>query len=247
MEEKYPIIDAHCHVLPGVDDGARNMEESMRLLELAYRQGITSVIATPHDRGDRDFLKCEELRERLQETVRKTLADFCIYPGSENYYHEELPVRLEGKRASTLAESPCVLVEFHPAVSYGTMFRGLRRLTGTGYVPVLAHMERYACLRKEEYLKELLESGCRLQMNFESLQGSRFSAEVRWCRKQVLAGRIFLMGTDMHRLDFRPPDIKQALKWMDGYMEPEMRKRLLCDNPMTLIEGGRQESQKRKS
>lgn len=236
MEEKYPIIDAHCHVLPGVDDGARTMEESLRLLDLAYRQGITSVIATPHDRGDGDCSKREELRERLQKTVRETLPDFCIYPGSETYYHEELPVRLEEKRAAALAGSSCVLVEFHPAVSYGTMFRGLRRLTGTGYVPVLAHMERYACLRREEYLKELLESGCRFQMNFESLQGSRFSAEARWCRKQVLAGRIFLMGTDMHRLDFRPPDIKQALKWMDGYMDPVLKKRMLYDNPMRVIQ-----------
>lgn len=242
MEEKYPIIDAHCHVLPGVDDGARTMEEAVELLQMAHRQGIASVIATPHDRGRGDPLEREELRKSLQEEIRKSLPDFYIYSGSENYYHEGLVQRLWEGRAVTLEKSRYVLVEFHPAVSYGTVFRGIRGLSGAGYVPVLAHVERYACLRREENLKELLEGGCRLQMNFESLQGSRFSPEVRWCRKTVLTGRIFLMGTDMHRLDFRPPDIKQALKWMDGYMEPEMRKRLLCDNPMALIEGGHQES-----
>lgn len=236
MEEKYPIIDVHCHVLPGIDDGAETMEESMELLERAHEQGITSVIATPHDRGHGNPQKRAELRQCLQERIEKILPGFCIYSGSENYYHEGLAERILRKEAETLADSPYVLVEFHPAGSYGTMFRGIRSLTGAGYIPVLAHVERYACLRKDANLQELLNNGCRFQMNFESLQGRWFSSEVRWCRRQVLEGRIYLLGTDMHRLDFRPPDIRAALAWLEGHVDSETRRRMLFDNAAGIIE-----------
>lgn len=236
MEEKYPIIDMHCHVLPGVDDGARTMEESMKMLEMAYQQGITSVTATPHYHGHGDVAEQEELRQALAENIKEILPGFQIYPGHETYYHEGLTDSLFMKRARTLADSPYVLVEFSTSASYGTIFRGIRSLAGVGYVPVIAHVERYRCLRDDKNLKELLGCGCHFQMNFDSLQGKRFSSDTRWCRKQVLAGRIFVLGTDMHRLDFRPPDIRQALSWLENYVEPSLRKRMLCENPVSIIE-----------
>lgn len=240
MEENYPIIDMHCHILPGVDDGARTMEESMKLLEMAYRQGISSAVATPHyypghgDGGDAG--KQEELRLALAGKVKEAFPGFQIYPGHELYYHEGLADSLSAKKARTLADSPYVLVEFSTSASYGTIFRGVRSLAGVGYVPVVAHVERYRCLREGKNLQELLGCGCRLQMNFDSLQGNRFSPDTRWCRKQALEGRIFALGTDMHRLDFRPPDIRQALAWLEGYVEPSLRRQMLYENPASVIE-----------
>ena len=109
-----------------------------------------------------------------------------------------------------MAESRYVLVEFDPAVSYGQLMRGVRRLSEAGYWPILAHIERNFCLR-EHGLEEIFSLGCYLQMNFASLQGHWYQKDVRWCRKQVEEGRIQFLGTDLHRTDFRPPVITEAV------------------------------------
>ena len=85
------------------------------------------------------------------------------------------------------ADSQYVLVEFMPSVSYEILFQGIRKLVSNGYTPILAHMERYGCLRKKG-TSELLDIGCKLQMNYDSIQGHWFSPEVRWCREQVKSG-----------------------------------------------------------
>lgn len=233
--ERRRIIDVHAHVLPGVDDGSRDMEESCGILEEAVRQGVTAVIATPHYSRHRDNKGVVELTRQLEMEIQKTHPRFRIYPGQETYYHEELPERIQNGFGYTMAGSRYVLVEFDPGVPYQKLFRGLRKLAGAGYVPVLAHMERYGCLREEKNLRDLLGCGCLLQMNYESLQGPWFREKVRWCRKQVLEGRIHLLGTDMHRMDFRPPRITEAFQWLDGHISAEGIERMTWTNPMRII------------
>jgi len=214
MGDPIPMIDVHAHILPGVDDGSRSMEETMQLLKLAAAQGITAVIATPHYSRRREMKGLKELADQVCQEVHRWNPDFQVYLGQETYYHEELVDRLRSGQGYTLAGTRYVLVEFDTGVSYQNLFRGIRKLAGAGYVPVLAHMERYACLREPGRLEDLSGCGCLFQMNYESLEGHWFSGEVRWCRKQVLDGQIQLLGTDMHRTDYRPPEIRKALEWL---------------------------------
>lgn len=230
------VIDVHAHILPGIDDGSRTMEESIRLLEMAVSQGISAVIATPHYSRHGKNADLDRLTEELRTAVHDRLPELLLYTGQETYYHESLPERLKEKQAWTLSGSPYVLVEFSPGDSYQQLYRGIRKLVSFGYIPVLAHVERYACLRQGRNLEELMGCGCRLQMNYDSLKGSFLSSETRWCRKQVLEGRIFLLGTDMHRLDFRPPDIREPLSWLEGHVEPELLRKMVHDNALRIIQ-----------
>lgn len=136
----------------------------------------------------------------------------------------------------TLNGSRYVLVEFLPTVPYHTLFYGLRQLLLAGYVPVLAHMERYLCLRIQENLYDLLGCGCKLQMNYECLSGSRFSQEVRWCRRQVKQGKIHLLATDMHRADSRPPRIRKTMEWLESHVDSELIEQMTYGNPNRIIE-----------
>ncbi len=239
-EEAYGgIIDVHAHVLPGVDDGAEDMDEAESLLLSAASQGIREVIATPHysRRRGTDRARLQELAAQLQERMNRHDPQFRVYLGQETYYHEELPGRLKEGQALTMAGSRCVLVEFDPSVPYMTLSRGVRRLTEAGYVPVLAHMERYLCLREEDRIRETARYGCVMQMNYDSIRGHWFQPEVRWCRKQILDGRIQLLGTDMHRMDFRPPEIREAVRWLSKNLSRERFEDITYRNAERMIEG----------
>ena len=83
--------------------------------------------------------------------------------------------------------------------------------------------------------KELLDIGCKLQMNYDSIQGHWFSPEVRWCREQVKSGVIHFLGTDMHRSDYRPPQITEALKWLDGHIDAQQIWCITYQNALRVI------------
>ena len=228
------IIDIHTHILPETDDGARGIQESIQLIEQAAAQGITGMIATPHFSRHQSVSSLKTKLSTLREEVKKHNPDFQLYLGQENFYHEELTERLDRGEALTMAESRYVLVEFDPAVSYGQLMRGVRRLSEAGYWPILAHIERYFCLR-EHGLEEIFSLGCYLQMNFASLQGHWYQKDVRWCRKQVEEGRIQFLGTDLHRTDFRPPVITEAVKWLIHHINPEALEEMVHRNPVCII------------
>lgn len=235
MRRMREIIDVHAHILPRVDDGARSVKEACRLLNLAISQGVTGVIATPHDVKGIERLKLERLAHQIQEEIRREYPDFTVHMGQEAYYREGLGERLKNGQVLTMADSCYVLVEFSPGDPYEKMFRGLRFLISAGYVPILAHIERYACLRKEAHLLELSQSGCIFQMNYGSLAGRFFDSEVRWCRRQVKEGRVKLLGTDMHRMDFRPPKISEAMKWLEGHIDEASLSAMTLENPLRII------------
>lgn len=235
MDKLPVIVDIHAHILPGVDDGSESMEESLAMLEMAASQGIGVVIATPHYSHRRGITGYHELIQELRQRVQQKLPDFRIYLGQETYYKEELLSDLEKGRALPLNGSRYVLVEFDPSVTYQNLYRGIRQLTCAGYVPIVAHMERYRCLREERNLQDLKRSGCLLQMNFDSLNGNIFQAETRWCRRQITQGHIHLMGTDMHRIDWREPKIQDSLKWLQAHLDEEALRRLLRTNAVKVL------------
>ncbi len=229
------IIDVHAHILPGVDDGSRDMEESLRLLDMAYREGVRAVIATPHYSRRGRNQGYEEIAAELEERFCREHPDFRIWVGQETYYHEELAQRLRQGLGHTMAGSRYVLVEYDTGVSFQTLCRGQRQLMDAGYIPVLAHLERYGCLYEKGRVEELIRQGSKMQMNYESLTGGFFDRQLRWCRRQVLEGHIHLLGSDMHRLDFRPPEITGALLWLEKHTEAGARDLLVRKNAERII------------
>lgn len=232
------MIDVHAHVLPGVDDGARDLSETSRLLHFAISQGFGAVIATPHgSRRNRGagIEQLTELARLVRQEIQKEYPDFELYLGQETRYHEELPQKLREGKACTMAGSHYVLVEFEPGDGYSRLSGGIRALALAGFLPVLAHVERYGCLRPEGRLEELAEMGCVFQMNYDSLQGSWMNPEVRWCRRQVCRGRIQLLGTDMHQTDYRPPDTAGAIRWLKKNVGEELVEAMTRENALHMI------------
>lgn len=233
------IIDIHSHLLPGIDDGAADWDETRLMLRLAYEQGIHTIIATPHFSRR---LKPRELRElagRLAEEAQKISPDYRIFLGQELMYFDSLAEYLKRGDALTLADTRYILVEFLPDVTYKNLYQWVRKLLMAGYYPVIAHVERYFSLRSEDRLKELRSAGCYLQMNYSSLDGTFFQGDVRWCRKLVRQNLIHFMATDMHHIDYRAPLIRKSLRWMEKNLDAEQRIRMTGRHAECLLDDRR--------
>lgn len=245
-----PVIDVHTHILPGIDDGARSMEETRELLKLAYRQGIRILIATPHYRRGKHYVDPDGIRDlvnKVQSEADKMFPDLFLYAGQELIYYHGVFDAVSAGKTVPLADSDCYLIEFLPDISYETIYQAVRQMALMRCRPVLAHIERYPCLRKTGRIEELRKSGAYMQMNFDSLlRDFRQAGKVSWCRRMVQKENVQFFGTDMHRTDFRPPEIEKSVKWIYNKCGGEWGKQLMIGNPKEILlenvrqaEGGR--------
>lgn len=228
------MIDIHSHILPGLDDGSAGMAESINMLRLARSQGITQVVATPHyshgfPNTDPDQIK--KLCREVQETARKRLkTEIRIWPGQEIMYDAEVLKLLEKGDILTIADSRYVLTEFLPSVPYSYIRRAVRELSMAGYTPILAHAERYLCLREKDRVDEIKSQGAYIQMNFRSVGGKWHDSTTRWCRKMLRRKKIDFLGTDMHNMGNRSPETGAALEWMKRHLSRVYLSRILYRN-----------------
>lgn len=235
------ITDMHSHILPGLDDGAKTIEETLFVLEEAQRQNVGRIIVTPHFHPEHYPLSGTQVRETLQR-VQQACAERGIsvelYAGQECFYHTGLLKDLEEGKALTLADSRYVLVEFDPQCPYFYLLRGLQELIRHGYFPILAHYERYACLSEEEQLEELKWQGVLLQLNFDTLR-----RHGRWFRgnpfqKDLKAGFVDYLGSDCHGTKFRPLRIREACRWLEKHLSEEWLEKILHINIERILEDG---------
>ena len=224
-------IDIHAHVLPGVDDGAKDWKMCLEMLAQSAACGIERVIATPHFLPWRknvhpDTIRelCEKAKEKLEK--EKGIA-IDIYPGNEIYYSIGVSERIKKGEALTLADSQYVLLEFKTSASYQELCRAVREMRDNGYVPIIAHMERYQCLGQAERINELKEMGALFQMNLDSLQGGIFSSRAGKSKKLISHGVIDFLATDMHDLETRTPMRKEDLAWIQKKIDFTYREELL--------------------
>ncbi len=234
MESK-GYVDIHSHIIPGVDDGARTMEESVDMLKVAYEQGVRTMYATPHfgsgkEKYDKGLLleKYEVLKEEAlgigEEGIKLIL-------GNELYYNHSSVEALQKGEAFTMGGTRYVLVEFAFGIGYSELYKGLQRLLNEGYRPILAHIERYYCLfRQTSEIMSLRELGVLFQINVASVI-PRFSGEASFCRKLIKEGYIHFLGSDCHHIDWRPPVMSDGIEVLSKKTPDKYMDRLLYKNP----------------
>lgn len=204
------MIDWHSHILPAMDDGSRDMGESLAMLGALSAQGVDTVAATPHFYADEETVDAFLVR---RETAYKTLAEqtgssgIRILRGAEVRYYSGIS-RLEGLSRLTLEDSGLLLLEMPMAKWTDHTLRELTEMSGRqGIRLILAHIERYISLQERGTLERLLNEGVLMQVNasfFERL-GSRHKA-IRLLQE----GYIHFLGSDCHNTTTRPPRIGSA-------------------------------------
>lgn len=195
--------DLHCHLLYGIDDGSKTIEESIQLLKEAEKKGIDEMILTPHYVDHSKYMCNNEEKakifKKLVNRAKKEKINIKLYLGNEIFFSRHILEFIKNKEVQTLNKSKYVLFEFPMNNVYHNTNEIISELVSKGYIPVLAHPERYRILQQHPDLaEEYLRCGVLLQANYESLFG-KYGYKARKTLKYFIKKRwISFVGSDTH-------------------------------------------------
>lgn len=199
------MIDIHSHILFGIDDGSRNIEESLEILRAMEKQGFTDIICTPHYHPRRKYLANNTQKslilKKLKSAVKKSNIKINLSLGNEVFIHPDIMKLIKSKKIKTIKRK-YLLFELSFYEEYPKLKDALHQLKVKGYIPILAHPERYTYFQKDKSLAvELKKSGLLFQLNYGSLLGVYGFKAKRLAKFLLKNGYIDFLGSDIHRSD----------------------------------------------
>lgn len=240
-------IDIHSHILPYLDDGAKNMDVSLKMLRIAWQEGITHIIATPHYKAGRYPADAERLRNSLvkvQQAAKEQGIPIFLYAGNEVYYRSELENKFRSGKLCTINQTEYVLIEFSPFDSFVYIRNAVEDILGMGYVPIIAHVERYQCMCKDKTcVTEIKAMGCEIQVNAGSIVGEAGWRIRRFTHKLLKEGLVDYIGTDAHNTDGRKPAIKKCAAYLYKTCKRSYADAILFTNAEKRLLGQRKSSE----
>jgi protein-tyrosine phosphatase len=232
------MVDIHCHILPGVDDGAETMEQSVEMAEMAIADGITHVVGTPHANAEYRFDPelIRRRRDELQERVgnRLTLATGCDF----HLNFENLQDLRANPAKYTINQKNYLLVEFAdfsiPPGSDDT----LHQLLLLGVSPIITHPERNRLIRsKPQMLRKWLRQGCYVQITAQSLLGGFGESTQKQAEEWLEQDMVHFFASDAHNPAKRPLRLRQAFEATAEKRGEAIAQALFFDNPLAAFEG----------
>lgn len=225
------LIDMHHHLLYGMDDGPENETEMEQMLAEAQRAGVTTIIATPHITPGIVPFSMALLEQRVTQANRacKRLGfNLRVLPGSEMLYTFQTGRYLAEKRVPTLAGTNRVLVEFDPQVQFFEILDAISTILCNGYVPVLAHVERYSCLMRHPNRAIRLQEQHQVlfQLNESAILKRGFGFTAITVRMLLHKGRINLVASDAHNLESRRCRLGDTYRKLQSEFGPEWADRM---------------------
>lgn len=252
------MIDIHSHILPGIDDGARDIYDTLDMAAMAVESGVTKMIATPHCNllGRHDLYFAREYKEAYQyaaEALEREQIPLKLYPGMEVFVTSNLPELLAEGRIMTLNESRYLLVEFdfEEDEDYASVM--LEKILKMKAVPVVAHAERYLFVQEHpEIAKEWHKRGIPIQVNKGSYFGRFGRRAARTAEYLTDRYLVTAVASDAHSPEWRTPymeDVYSELleEYPRGYIRAlfEENPRCILENrPIIRFEWGKENNEK---
>ncbi|MDX1625620.1 MAG: CpsB/CapC family capsule biosynthesis tyrosine phosphatase [Wenzhouxiangellaceae bacterium] len=236
------LTDLHCHLLPGIDDGARDLEQSLAMARIAVDHGIATAVVTPHHLNGVYTNPAEGIRtatERLRTALDEAGIPLRLLPGNELHLTPETPAALRDGTGLTIADrGRAALVELPVHTVPVGAEQLLEQILELGITPVVAHPERNSELRRNpERLAEWVEMGCLGQVTAQSCSG-RFGEGPREAAKtMVLAGSIHVVASDAHRDRRRIPSLEPAVEPLRRWAGNDVATLLVRKFPSDLAAG----------
>lgn len=205
------MIDIHSHILPGIDDGAADLYDTLEMVSAAAKSGVTAMIATPHcniPEGYKNYFTKEYIAavQQVREAVHKAGLSVSILPGAEAFATEELPQLLQDGKIMTLNQSRYLLVEFDFDEDPQYAQYMLEELQKLRVIPVIAHAERYRFVQKQpEFVYYWRKRGYPVQVNKGSFQGRFGKIEEQTAYLLMDHHLVSVIASDAHSPHVRTP------------------------------------------
>lgn len=235
------MIDVHSHILPNVDDGAKDITETFKMLDEACRAGFSDIFATSHYiEGEFEFNKTDRefIIEALMQKIAEEGLDIKIHVGAEGYISNDFPKLIQAGVVPTLGNSRYVLFELPLRAKVMYTAEVINKLLNMKLIPIIAHPERYEVVQDDPNIAiEWVEEGALLQCNYASIIGRYGSLSKETLFKLLDANAVHFLGSDTHRsgsIYTRMSDIKREFRKRIGkdkfYELSELNPRCILNN-----------------
>ena len=244
------MIDFHAHILPYIDDGARDIEETLKIVEEAQKAGFESIISTSHYMEGYYETNAPErevwinvIYQKLQEEHIKMK----LYLGSETYLSENIIQLLEERKASTINDTSYILFEMPLNVEPMNLYNIVYEMIKLKLVPILAHPERYSFIQKEpEIISELVEKGVLMQSNYASINGDYGKRAQIIIKKMLEKNLVHFLGSDVHRANTIYPIVPEILIKLTEMIGTRKLEEITTTNAKLVLQNKRIEIQEPK-
>lgn len=235
MKHLTGVVDLHQHVLPGLDDGAKSMEESLEMLRSAAAQNIQYVCATPHAcPGFEPFDKkrYEETLLNLQKAADERNLGITLLPGAEIAYTFQTVQALRNGSLPTLNHTDCVLIELWRDISWRQIREASQKLLRAGFTPVFAHVERYRAFlwQPEKAIRFKQQMPVLYQMNASMLLFKNGPVANRFLKKMLSSQAIDAIASDAHDSVYRKIRLDEAYQKLQALCPEDYVQKLFTFN-----------------
>ncbi len=234
------MIDFHSHIIPNIDDGSTSMKDTINMINEARQAGFTEIISTSHYIQKYYDLDCFE-REKILDIIKKKVSEkkeinIKLYLGSEIYFTPEIIELVKNKKASTINNTRYLLFELPMNTKPLFVKEMVYELMQNGYIPIIAHPERYSYVQENiRYIEELASMGVLFQSNYGSIIGMYGNSAKKTLKKLLKNNLISFLGSDVHRTGQIYPKIPKALKKLRKILSIEELEKLTTLNAQKVL------------
>lgn len=237
------MIDFHSHIIPNIDDGSRNIEETFNLLKEAKEAGFEGIVLTSHyieDYYETDVPERDMWVKAISDNLQSKGIDINLYLGNEIYMSSNMMNLLIEGKASTINNSCYVLFEMPLNAEPMNLYDVIYSLQENKLIPVLAHPERYSFVQKEpELIYDLIEKGVLMQANYGSILGQYGEKAQIIVKKFFENNMIHFLGSDVHRQNSIYKRIPNALEEIEKIVGKQKLEELTTINPKLALQNKR--------
>lgn len=233
------MIDLHCHLLPGIDDGAADIAVSLEMARIAAADGITTIACTPHIQPgvfDNEPVVIRAAVRELQYALDDAGIPLKLVVGSDAHIRHDFVSAIQHERVLTLNDTRFVLFEPPHHIAPLRMDDLLFDVLATGYVPILTHPERLTWINSHyDMFQRLAMSGVWMQITAGSLTGHFGRSAKTWAERMLRDGIVHIIATDAHGTTRRRPLLRDAAMIAERFVGAEEARRLVSTRPLAVL------------
>lgn len=234
------MIDIHTHILPGVDDGAQSMDEAISMIRFASDNGVNTIVLTPHYIKKSKYISNKDqnviIYEKLKRRVKEEGIDVELILGNEVYATKNIVDLLDEEVVSTIGNTKYVLLETQLYKNSIDLEEIIYELTLCGYIPIIAHPERYGYYKDLVHeVKNWINYGALIQVNKGSFFGKYGKFAKKIVHKLIELNLVHFIASDCHRTDVRKPGLNDIYDYIKKQYNEDIAEKLLILNPSQLI------------